>query len=162
MDIIAQIEAYPVLVSIVIFILVIIFGIIGFFIKRWFFSEKKEVKPKLYLVKGPGHSGGPSGFFFSFTLKNVGNSNALDIYWSFEADNLPLIDKIFLVQELSPEATYNSNQLEYGDSKFFKSKLQNPRLIFFYRDIKEKSFQDKISIKQSRRADGNFNIKPAI
>lgn len=118
-------------------------------------------RPRLQIVKGPSHSGGSGGFFFTFTIKNVGERSALNIGWGYEADDLSSHHVGNLTQSLAEQEEYQINPpCEYSQSELFKKLLKNPRIVLFFHDPDDVDMTNEINIGQEKRADGNYNIKP--
>jgi len=93
-------------------------------------------------------------------VKNVGERDALNIGWGYEADDLKFRHVGNLTQSLARQEEHKINPpYDYSQTELFKKLLKNPRIVFLFHDPDDVDMVNKANIGQKRRADGNYNIE---
>lgn len=125
-------------------------------------SERAAIAPKsrprLDVAENFTVSGGPDGNHVIFEIKNTGDKPAVDIEFSFEAEEVEEKQGTQVQHLLAPGEKTHAVDYNYGATPFFKSELKKPRLTFRYKDQDGNVFSSGRLIQQTKRADGNYNI----
>lgn len=117
-------------------------------------------KPLIDILESFGSSGGPDGNFIAFAVRNNGKETALDVEAEFVADRVNSSGKFLMSHSLLPNGASRMRNYRYTDTDFFRRKLSNPKIVFFYKSIDGTVLTSARRIIQDKRpGDGNYNMR---
>jgi hypothetical protein len=118
-------------------------------------------KPRIDLGGKFVATGSADGYVLYFNVINDGDAPAVDISYYLTADDLgaePMAPQS-VSHNLSPGQTSTGLvTVRLNGTEFYTKKLNNPRIIFIYRDRNRNEFRGGRHMVQEPRADQNFNI----
>lgn len=127
-------------------------------IKTYNFGQKAR-RPQIDLENGFTVSGGPKGNKITFQVTNIGDESAVDIKWYITADDASETgEPMDLIHKLTPGEESSEVRYYYNNTEIFRRELKGLKIVFLYKDAEGNVFKSGRLIKQTRRADGNFNI----
>ena len=125
---------------------------------RFMDSFVRNNKPEIDVLS-MAISGGPRGQEITgLRLINNGNASAITVKCFLCADGIAKVS-IGNIERINPnEESRNSLGFHYSDTPFSKESLINLRVLCEYKNKDDFSFASGRSLKQTKRADGNYNI----
>ncbi len=124
---------------------------------RYMDAHVSQGRPRIDLKDGLSVSGGHNGNHIIFQVKNNGKNTAVNLEFYLSADGIQT-DPQVIKEKLIAGQESSLVSYRYTDTPFFKSKVENGKIIFTYKDSGGFSFLSGQSITQDNRDDGNWNL----